>query len=201
MIVKYVNINNKIKMIKIGNKINFNGKNKGKCSNIISNKKAEIAINTIFYIMMGLFMVWILVFGFNKIFLVQDVLSDHERLSIKEEIKDAINYCEDPLNYGNMKIFEFKHDKFNSVCVLGDDILDDDVYSDKKEFKDIYSAGNNIILVKTKFEPDKMNNDKYIFEMYNIIDDFSIDYKIENTICWWDVENTNKIVMEISCKK
>lgn len=57
---------------------------------------------------MGLFMAWILIFGYQKIFLIQDQLSETERVEIKNKIKETYEYCNDPLNSQNVKYLEIK---------------------------------------------------------------------------------------------
>lgn len=159
-------------------------------------KKAEITIQTIFFIMMSVFMITIMIFGISKIFLVDEQLSEQDRIEIQEKIKNAISYCDDPLNRGNKKVFEFQNKLFNGVCIINNEVKNNEVNMEYEYLKEIYldGDGNNIVLIKTLFQYGE--NEPIEKE---IISSFKVNKELSETKCWYDVENTGKVEMNIIC--
>lgn len=82
-------------------------------------RRANISVQVIFFIMMAIIFIWILIFGFQQLFLVEETLSETELVSIENDLEAAFSYCEDPLNRGNFRTFTFDSPSFNAVCILG----------------------------------------------------------------------------------
>lgn len=163
----------------------------------INGRKANMAINTIFYIMMSLFMAGILVFGFNKMFLVQDVLSEQERIEVKADIVSALEYCADPLNSGNIKNIEVKHNLFNSMCVVskGSDLRgfidDEDLIAELSILRSSLNDNEyKLVLMKTSFVNGGLQS-------FNIVDDS--DFEFSKDECFFDYENSGVINLQVSC--
>ncbi len=83
----------------------------------MTNKKAITTI-IFFFILMGVIFVWILIFGIQKLYFTYDTISETERVAVKKELKDALEYCNDPLNGGNIRTVKVDNAKFNSLCVI-----------------------------------------------------------------------------------
>lgn len=169
-------------------------------------KKANISIQTIFYIMMSMVFVWIMIFGFQKIFLIQGELSKQERSEVINDLKDAFEYCDDPLNKGNFQIFEIKSSLFNGVCVLGKDFdSSEEQYGGNSDWVEIRSAGDDVILLNAEFTEkmgvDEYGNPKKFYPMshYAIIDSFYLNYDIKGIYCWFDKDNKGKVEIPIEC--
>ena len=159
--------------------------------------KTQIAVNSIFYILMILFMVGIIVFGMQKLFFTKDIVSEQERLNLQKKIKDTLEYCEDPLNKGNMKNFEIKTNLYNSICILGED-FETSTYTNLEYLLELYDGGDNIILIKTSFYKDSDGNDQ--LSDFTIIDSFYAEIDIPQSNCTFDKKNTGIIQMNIECK-
>lgn len=161
-------------------------------------KKAELAIQAIFYVLMGMVFIAILIFGFNKLFLVQDELDRQDLLEIKNDLETAFEYCEDPLNKGNFKTFEFNNKQFNSVCIIDEDILDPtSQYGSIEEFKIIYEAGENVVLLSSNLVL-KQDGTFELLET-NIIDSFSAEISYGQTGCFNYDNNKRKLEVKVSC--
>lgn len=163
------------------------------------NIRGEIAVNTIFYILMVVFMVGIILFGMQKLFFTQNIISEQERLEIQKDLIDALEYCEDPLNAGNIKYIEFRSKMFNSICILGDDFGSSPSPCDDLEDVDsLYDNGDNIVLLKTGFY--KNSDNVYVMSDVLIIDSFSVDVDVAETFGFLDKENTGVVKLDIKCE-
>ncbi len=159
--------------------------------NIMILRKAEITVMSFFYILMGIFFIGILVFGFSKIFMIQNVLSDQELLDIKQSIKSDFEYCSDPLNSGNIKIIDIKTNKFDGIYLVGKSILsekDNEIFS---ELKNIYQGGDNVVL----FTVDKIieDNDRTVMSGFNVIGSLKIDVDFDVVGMYLDGDPNSKI--------
>ncbi|MDA3855832.1 MAG: hypothetical protein PF569_06220 [Candidatus Woesearchaeota archaeon] len=163
-------------------------------------KKSEIGIETLFYVFMAIIFVWILIFGFQKIFLVQDVLNENDRIEIMNDIKDSIEYCDDPLNKGTVKVIDFKNNFFNSMCLVdvnfefGDlaIIPSDDFVEDINLIMENTGSKSTILLLKTSF----INNDS--LEDYVIIDAEEVETNVL-PFCSFDFGGQGEFKAEIVC--
>ena len=102
-------------------------------------RKANISVQTLFYIMMAIFMVAIIIYGIEKIFDTQEMLEDSELTFIKQEIVSTLEYCDDPLNSGK-RIIEIQNPKVNSVCILSgtkEEVEDFFTFENLEEYNDI----------------------------------------------------------------
>lgn len=112
----------------------------------LNNKKA-VAINTLFFILMGIMFVGIIYFGLDKMFMIQDELSEQEMQLLKNDIGDAMTFCDNPLNRGSVRIVDVSSNKFNVICFLGteygpgDEIYDTDLYT-------IFQGGDNVVIIE-----------------------------------------------------
>ena len=110
-------------------------------------KKTQISIQTFFFILMGICFIWILFFGYKQIANVNDQLSEQERIEIENELKHALEYCNEQLNRGSVKIQKISSQQIDGLCISGTPtppLLTTD------EAKTILSAGDNVILFKNK---------------------------------------------------
>jgi len=167
-------------------------------------KKATITTKSIFFILMSIIMVWIMVFGINKIFLIEKTLEDQDKLIIKKELITALKYCQDPLNKGNLKTIELKKYGFNSICLLNKttelsliEILKTNaVLIDEVEIlrESINLTDSIAVLMKTVID----SNSNLILEV-NIIDDIIFKNMDIKNFCQWDIENEDNLDLKIEC--
>lgn len=162
---------------------------------MVKMKKAEIGIEALFYVLMAIIFVWILIFGFQKIFFVQEQLSEQERIEIKFDLRDALNECDDPLNKGNVQNLEIVSKNFNSVCVLGSD-LEMSEYNIYSDLVDVRDSGDNVALVRFDFIKNAEGN--YYIDDYSVMDKLRVDFEIGETFCWNDYDD-GIIKVSIEC--
>lgn len=112
------------------------------------NKKA-LSTQALFFFFMAAIFVYLIIFGFQKIFLVQDHLSEEEHRELIKKLQEDLNYCNDPLNKGNKKLIEYNSPKFDFFCVVGNPIDLDESDSFEKILYEISTAGDNVIVFKT----------------------------------------------------
>lgn len=160
----------------------------------LNNKKGEISIQTIFFILMAIIFVTILIFGFQKMFEVEKNLSEQERIEIKKYMKDSFEYCEDPLNSGNFKTFEIKNNLINVICILGEDA--ETKYVNYPDFLQLYSTKQKVIMLDTSF---KIENGEHIFTNYFIVDSIKLDTDMPESKCYIKNEDKNLIEVKIEC--
>ncbi|MFW5704878.1 MAG: hypothetical protein ACOCXG_03455 [Nanoarchaeota archaeon] len=171
-------------------------KNKNK-NKKLKEKKAEISIQTIFYIMMAIIFVAIVMYGINKLFFVNEQLSETQRIEIKNDLEKAFQYCEDPLNAGSMKIIEIKNDRFNSVCVAGNGEIGDSETKNEtlaEELSELTETGKNVFFMDVDFI-ESGNNFK--ITRYNIID--TLEVSADDSFCVFDEDRDGKITIEVEC--
>lgn len=168
--------------------------------------KANISVQTVFYIMMAMIFVWIMIFGFQKIFMIQGELSEQERREVTNNLKDAFEYCDDPLNKGNFQVFEVNSKLFNGVCVLGEDFdSNHPQYGSNLDWIEIKDAGKNVVLLNTEFietqgvDADGNPEVDYSISHYAILDSFNLNFDIGDVLCWFDYGNSGKVEIEIEC--
>ncbi|MFW6286144.1 MAG: hypothetical protein ACOC16_03405 [Nanoarchaeota archaeon] len=173
---------------------------------MIFNKNADLSIETIFYIMMALFLVAILGYGINKIFFIDEQISERELIEIQSDLKDMITFCEDPLNVGNQKTFKASHKSFNSFCVLGnkfntsDDSTFKDIHSESvfNDFEKIYEGGDNVILINTRFKLDGSGG--YEPSLHQIVSSFNLKSVSDKSFCQYDYNNTGYVEFKLRCE-
>lgn len=153
-------------------------------------KKANIGIQTFFFIMMSILMIWIIVFGIQKIFLIDDQLSEQDRIDIQNKLEDSFNYCSDPLNQGNIKVLEFKNKLFNSICVISN-LINTGNSNLNDELQTINDSGHNIVILKTTSSSSGDITD------YKIIKSFNSTFTKGG--CSFDTNNTGKLRYELIC--
>lgn len=161
-------------------------------------KKTNKAITTqiIFFILMSLIMIWIIVFGFQRITDVQDTLSIQEEIEIKNKLEEAFKFCSDPINQGSLKIIDLTGRPYNSIC-FNCHGLDSNRFPQEflEESRILSEAGSNFLLLKTQF------SDADELEEYQIIGQLKIEeLGYENSIAWFDLENSYEQKIEILCK-
>ncbi len=161
-----------------------------------NSKKSELMMQSIVYIMMSIFMVGIIIFGYNKIFMVNDILSEQDRGLIIQEIKQGFESCEDPLNKGNFEKIELRGNQFNSICFLGEND-NSNLKSNFSELEEIFQAGDNVVLLQSTIYLDEFGSKK--FSEFNIISSFNVDLEILDTNCFFDEENTGILDFDLVC--
>ena len=145
-------------------------------------------------------MVWIIYFGFSKLFLVQDTLSAQEEIEIKNKIEEEFSYCSNPLNKGDFKTFELKHSSFNSFCILGKGFSTPSGFSNSEFDFELEALKSTIedkslgIFLKTNY--DKSSNSILEFDIVTAteIGKENLDLK-----CFFDENNDGKVEIEIKC--
>lgn len=162
--------------------------------NLKNNHKAEMAAQTIFYILMSVVFIGILIFGFQKIFEIEKNLSDQERIEIKKYMKESFEYCEDPLNSGNFKTFKIDNNMFNVICILGEDALEK--YSDYPDLLQLYDTSQNVIILDTNYI---IENEEYILKDYFIVDSIKMDTVQSKSQCYFKDDKTKIINVQIKC--
>ncbi len=148
--------------------------------------KANISVQTIFFILMVIVFIAILFFGFQKMFESQELLSEIERIEISKKLQDAFDLCDDPLNRGSLKTVYFSNSKFDTVCVLADTLESE--Y--ENPFGVIHDVGHNVVLLELNIVG------KQVIDVPSsplIIHSFVINAEVEDTYC-----SANEI--EIICK-
>ena len=161
------------------------------------NKKA-MSVSVLFYIMMSIFMVWIIIFGYQKITDTQNVISQQEIFEIEQEITQKFEYCDDPLKRDSQIKIKVKSNNFNVFCLLGEDSSSFSILGN--ELDQIFETGDNIVLMKTNL--NEVNGNYQIpVDNYNIVSTFRIDLKNnqQRTDCWND-QNEGRFDIVIDCE-
>ena len=139
-------------------------------------------------------MVGIIIFGLNKLLVVEDTISAQESLEAQEKIRENFEYCDNPLNANSITNFEIDIDNVNAICVLGDDM---GVLQGFEEVSLIKEGGDNIVLLNAFFEGSSSQD--YTFNSIQVLDSFYVDYKeISTTRCYTD-QNTGTLDVSLSC--
>ncbi len=181
----------------------------------IRSRKAELGIETMFFILMGIIMIAIIVFGFNKIFLVNDTLSQLEVNDMKNQIEDAFNHCEDPLAKGDVQVVKFKNNLFNSVCVMSGEVTQDDflnllyendisydlnnidfLYGVLRDVNTIFQSGDNVILFDSTFIKTQ---DTYLLSDFQITHSFNVNFASDKLFCQFDKEGEGEFELKLTC--
>lgn len=165
----------------------------------MNNSKKALAVQTIFFIMMSLIMIWIIIFGIQKVSSLQDTISQDEQIKIQKKIEDTFAQCSDPINEGTQKTISLRGEKFNSICYnghLADGVSSrtDPIYVDfKSELETLSNSGDNFVLIQTSFSSGNLVE-------YNILASFEIeDLGYSEGICWFDLENQYNQDVKIKC--
>ena len=153
------------------------------------NKKA-IGVQVLFYILMAFIFVWIILFGINQIAGLNDQLSETERLEIKSDLEETFQYCENPLNDGAKKTLEFSHSEFDIVCIVGQDIRDQNCGNSQHCTNLNTVAGDEARIIAETYS--QVTN----LESAQIVDDFGIRLRAtqQNTVCWYSADNNFEAV-------
>jgi len=170
-------------------------------------KKANISIQTFFFIMMSIFMIGIIIFGLEKIFFVQDTLTEQDRVLIQKQIKDVVEYCQDPLNKGTIKTVVLENNLFNSVCFFNKTTDIDNIISTAgldtsttidltNEINTLQDTLNNSFYGAVFIKTTISNSGKLLD--YNVIDFIQIDTIIEQS-CEFDKKNRGNLNLKIKC--
>lgn len=163
-------------------------------NNIVS--KRGLTSTVLMMILMSIFMVGIIIFGLNKLLVVEETISAQESLEAQEKIRENFEYCDNPLNAQSITNFEIDIEGVNAVCILGDDL---GVLSEFDELIQIKEGGDNIVLLNAFFE--ETPSQTYQYNSIQVLDSFSVNYKdLETTLCFTD-ENTNTLRVSLSCSK
>jgi len=126
------------------------------------NNKSNIGIQTFFFILMSMMMIGIILFGLSKLFLVNDTISEQDRIDTKNALKTGFSYCEDPLNAGSYKSVNINSKMIGMVCILGDTINSGNLELDA-QLQIAKDSGNNIVLINQN----------------NIIDSFKVETNMD----------------------
>lgn len=179
-------------------------RNNFKKSNIFSkrmvlfrNERLGVTTQTLFMILMVIIMVGIVIFGYLLFLIFQDPLTEAEKLEVREEITEAMKFCRDPLNSGNVRSIDFEHDEFNSFCVLGENYEDDE----REDWTSVRRGGDNVILLKTVMQEEESGEESHVLSDYQIRDSFSLGFNVsfnetnpeEDHYCWYDLDNSGRL--------
>jgi len=151
------------------------------------NKKAELTMQAVFYIMMSVIMIAIIVFGFQRLVMVEDHLSEQERIEFKADLEKALEACEDPLNKGNVRYFDIDSKLINGVCILGDTPLSLSDYGPNlmDELEVFDGTDKNVILISTGVFEDDNGYMGYTDNNFQVIDSFGLDTISGESYCNW----------------
>ncbi len=158
--------------------------------------KKALTTQVIFFFLMSFIMIWIIVFGYQRITDVQDTLTTQQELEIKEELEKTFLFCKDPINSGSSKIIDLKGRPYNSICLNCQNL---DPTSYPQEFLDeaqiLADTGSNFLLLETSFSSSRE------LESYNILGELSLeDITLQDAFGWWDYENSFEQKIEIKCE-
>lgn len=161
-------------------------------------KKSQITIQTFFFILMSIFFVWIIIFGFKQISNVNNQISDQDKVLIEKDLKDGFEYCNDPLNKGSQKIVKIEHKDINGICVLNNiNEIPIEYNNYKTQISSVFDGGDNVVL----FNGNYINsNSGYIIKELIVTGSFNIDNQsIKNTTCWIDNSHKGFVVINFIC--
>ena len=165
----------------------------------MNNTKSNLSIQTLFYIMMSLLFVAIIIFGIGKLNDVTDVISEQERIEVVNNLKERFEKCEnDPLSKGTSYTFSVGNSKFNSVCLIGEDINTiESTYYGLSSLSQIYSSGDNLVFIKASLT--NIDGVYYFDETgsFNVIDTTRADFIHPTTLCWKTLKD--KLEIKIVC--
>ena len=151
---------------------------------ICYNKKAQISTQTVFFVLMMFLMIAILIYGINKIYFVNETLLEQERLEVKKGLEETLNFCDDPLNKGANKNYDFSNqNSFNVVCIIPAGSNLDSLNLDsslKEEIEILSSTGENIFLIKSEINEDNGNLELVDSQ---IIDSLKIETEFDSSSC------------------
>lgn len=153
-------------------------------------RKKAIATTTFFYIFMSFIFVAMVLFGLQRLFLLQDQLSEQERLEIRDTLESAHKYCSDPLNRGSERLLEFSHSKFNAYCIVNDaNALEKEFGINLSVFEQ--TNENAVLLEVRRIEDGKAQE-------YSIVDSFQVDSSQNH--CYFDQSGKErKVEIQLSC--
>jgi len=154
-------------------------------------KKAQIN-QILVIILVGIIFVTILIFGYHRINDVNNLISNKEIIEYKKQFKAINDYCNEPLNNGNIKKFIIKNKNIDMICLIGKDY---NTYS-------LFNNNNNIDNIKILYDEHNQvffaNSIKKDDLKFEIIESLSIgDYK-GKSICFKSLNN--KINIRIKCQ-
>jgi len=156
--------------------------------------KAAINMQIIFMILMGVFFVGILIFGYSNLTYNKEILDKAEVQKIQAEIKSLLEYCSDPLKSGSNRIKEIRNNKIGGICLLSDDLSNGGEFSglsNTNSIKTIHETGDNVVILgKGSSENDASD----------ILDSFEVTFynSIDETQCWF-AEGSDVVEIDITC--
>lgn len=165
---------------------NFSSENKVRNKSrytLFSIRKAQITIQTFFFILMSIFFVWIIIFGFKQITNINEQISEQEKVLITKDIKKALEYCSDPLNKGTSKSIEISHKEITQICIINKTKVIPLIITDTSKVTPLTLAGDNVILFKN-LQPTGS---------------FFIDINIKDSQCWSNIENKGEVIITFDC--
>lgn len=162
-------------------------------------RKKGLNYNVIFFVLMGFFFVFLLFFSLNKIFFLQEEISEQDLQFLKIELEKSFETCTDPLRRESSRIINLENKEFNSVCILRENYLDTVSVGEPLEWETIKEGGDNVVLMKTTFADSTLID-------YTIVGSLKLNIELpagpsgsSNHICWYDLENTGDVYIEIVC--
>ncbi len=157
-------------------------------------KKGMLAVQTFFFIFMAIILVWILMFGFSKIFLVSKTLNDTELVLVKNDLEKLFNTClNDPLKKGSLEYITIKTRNFNTLCTLSPN-FSEAIYNMNPNLKEIFLSGDNVVLLKSI-----LNSNGEIISIDNIMGSFNVDFNYSSSSCTGIKPGDKQIIIELEC--
>jgi len=158
----------------------------------MKNQKAELTIQSIFFIMMIIFLIWIVQFGISKMFFAEDTISEQERIELKNYLIKSYSFCDDSLNKGTFKNIEIKNNRVNVLCELDKSILDTtNDYNQFLELITLYENGENTVLINGDIINGEINS-------ITVLDAFNSKINFSETNCFIK-ENNKRLEIKIQC--
>ena len=162
--------------------------------------KKSVTMSIVFYVLMSIIFTGILIYGTSKIFFIEEQIDIQENFELKEDLKKIFTFCEDPLNKGNIKTFEFKTDlnlivKTNKKELEKSDFEKHNILIENlDEINLILETEKNNILIRANI---KKGNDFYNIVNYQILGSFkTTNYK---TDIIFDFENSGYKDFRVEC--
>lgn len=152
------------------------------------NKKAELSIQILFFILMAILMVSIIVFGITKLLFVEETLDKTQLYSLENSLKETLEYCDEPINRGTKKISTLEANGFSKVCLLPDTFSfnnSDFSFLQQDEIDILFTSGENVIL---------LDEDNQVISSFAI----SLYSGVSQTLCF--KEENSKISVELECR-
>lgn len=154
-------------------------------------------MNVIVMILMMIFMIGIIIFGWSNADVLLDTISESDLVEARNDVRDIVEFCNDPMNKGSRKIKEITHSNVDMICFLSKDNLSEFNSmgsSVKNQVKSINTTGDNVIFGKVK----KRGSSGSVTD-FTVVDSFEMEGMKRDSSKCYEKGNDNKLVIKMSC--